>query len=140
MFRKVVVGANESATAAQAVRRAAELVRMTGGELHLVTAYRPKTVQAKNLPSEFRDVATSDPADAVLDDLTSVLKTLGVDPTVHASTGDPADAVVRIAGDVNADLIVVGNKGMRGARRVLGSVPNSVAHNARCSVLILDTT
>jgi nucleotide-binding universal stress UspA family protein len=41
---------------------------------------------------------------------------------------------------LSVNPIVVGNKGMRGARRVLGSVPNSVAHLAPCSVLIVDTT
>jgi nucleotide-binding universal stress UspA family protein len=50
------------------------------------------------------------------------------------------DAILRVADEVNADLIVVGNKGMRGAGRVLGSVPNSVAHKATCSVLIVRTT
>jgi nucleotide-binding universal stress UspA family protein len=54
--------------------------------------------------------------------------------------GDPSEAIVRIADEVNADLIVVGNRGMKGARRVLGSVPNSVAHGANCSVAIIDTT
>ena len=43
------------------------------------------------------------------------------------------------AAEVEADLIVVGNKGMTGVRRVLGSVPNSVAHSAPCSVLIAFT-
>jgi nucleotide-binding universal stress UspA family protein len=58
---------------------------------------------------------------------------------VHAASGDPADAIVQTAERVGADLIVVGNKGMKGVRRVLGSVPNAVAHGAPCSVLIVDT-
>jgi nucleotide-binding universal stress UspA family protein len=57
----------------------------------------------------------------------------------HAKAGSPADAICEVATDVQADLIVVGNKGMSGARRILGSVPNSVAHQAPCSVLIADT-
>ncbi len=57
----------------------------------------------------------------------------------YPATGDPADAIVRVADQIGADLIVVGNKGMKGVRRVLGSVPNSVAHQANCSVLIVDT-
>jgi nucleotide-binding universal stress UspA family protein len=140
MFEKVVVGANESATAAQAVRAAAEFARMTGGELHIVTAYQPKAVSGGNLPAEFRDTMITNPADMVLDDVASVVKTLGVEPVVHAATGGAADALVRIAEEIDADVIVVGNKGMKGARRALGSVPNSVAHHAPCSVLIIDTT
>ena len=54
--------------------------------------------------------------------------------------GDPADGLVKVADEVKADLMVVGNKGMRGARRILGSVPNKVARGAGCSVLIADTT
>ncbi len=55
--------------------------------------------------------------------------------------GDPADAILKVAEDVEADLIVVGNKGMTGARRfLLGSVPNKVSHHAPCSVFIARTT
>ena len=72
--------------------------------------------------------------------LSDLVKERGLEPVVHAAEGDPTDAIVRIAEDVGADLIVVGNKGMKGVRRVLGSVPNSVAHKAPCSVLIADTT
>jgi nucleotide-binding universal stress UspA family protein len=64
----------------------------------------------------------------------------GVASETHPATGDPADALITVADREGADLIVVGNKGMKGARRVLGSVPNSVAHRASCSVLILPTT
>ena len=64
----------------------------------------------------------------------------GVEAEFHAATGEPAEAVVRVASRIGADLIVVGNKGMRGAKRVLGSVPNSIAHHAPSAVLIVDTT
>jgi nucleotide-binding universal stress UspA family protein len=59
---------------------------------------------------------------------------------MHASKEDPGHALIKIAEEIDADLIVVGNRGMKGARRVLGSIPNSVAHGASCSVLIVDTT
>jgi nucleotide-binding universal stress UspA family protein len=140
MFQKMVVGANESATAAQAVRVAAELARLTEAELHIVTAAAPRSVQGRRVPAEFRSTVTADFADTVLADVASVVKAAGVEPVVHAASGGPADALVRIAEEVGADVIIVGNKGMRGARRVLGSVPNSVAHHAPCSVLIVDTT
>ena len=52
--------------------------------------------------------------------------------------GDPAEVLVRLAADCGADLLVIGNKGMQ--RRVLGSVPKSVAHNADCSVLVVKRT
>ena len=59
--------------------------------------------------------------------------------TRTASVKGAASAILGIAESEDADLIVVGNRGMTGARRVLGSVPNSVAHGARCAVLIVPT-
>ena len=68
----------------------------------------------------------------------SIVIAAAIPMTKHVLSGDPADAIVRVATDVRADLIVVGNKGMQ--RRILGSIPNTVAHRAPCSVLILATT
>ena len=65
----------------------------------------------------------------------------GVDAETLARQGDPADAILDVAEEKRADLIVVGNKGMTGAKRfLLGSVPNKVCHHAPCSVLIIRTT
>jgi nucleotide-binding universal stress UspA family protein len=58
----------------------------------------------------------------------------------HARFGSPAEVLCDIAGHLQSDLIVVGNRGMQGGRRFLGSVPNSVSHHAPCSVLIVDTS
>jgi nucleotide-binding universal stress UspA family protein len=64
----------------------------------------------------------------------------GVDVKTHAIVGSPADVMIDLATEIDADLIVVGSKGMQGARRMIGSVPNSVAHNAPCDVLVAKTT
>ena len=62
------------------------------------------------------------------------------DVHTHAREGDPADAILDVAEEQGSDLIVVGNKGMSGAKRfLLGSVPNKVSHHAPCSVLIVRT-
>jgi nucleotide-binding universal stress UspA family protein len=118
---------------------AAAVAQLSGGKLHLVTAYDPKMVRTEDLPGEFKYSSTIHPADALLDGLSQIVKQRGLETIVHAATGDPAEAIVQIAEQVGADLIVVGTKGMKGMRRVLGSVPNSVAHSAHCSVLIADT-
>jgi nucleotide-binding universal stress UspA family protein len=76
----------------------------------------------------------------VLADLSSRARSAGVEVKIHGKAGAPADAICEVAAEVDADLIIVGNKGMKGVRRVLGSVPNSVAHQAPCSVLIAATT
>jgi nucleotide-binding universal stress UspA family protein len=67
------------------------------------------------------------------------LTNLGVASEGHVWKGEPADALVRIADEQAAQMIVVGNRGMTGARRVLGSVPNRVSHHASCDVLIVPT-
>jgi len=139
MFETVVVGADDSSTARQAVMVAAEIARLHGGRLHIVTAYDPKSVSFQDLPPELRLTTTVHPADSLLLDLSAVVRQWGLEPVVHAATGDPDDAIVRVAEQEKADLVVVGNKGMKGGRRLLGSIPNSVAHKAPCSVLLVDT-
>ena len=139
MYKTVVVGADDSATAREAVIVAADVAQAGGGKLHIVTAYDPKSVSVEHLPTDVR-YSADHPAEALLRRLSDLVSERGLEPVVHATEGDAADAIVRIAEDVEADLIVVGNKGMKGVRRVLGSVPNSVAHKAHCSVLIADTT
>ncbi len=140
MFETVLVGADSSATALKAVATAIELSKIHGSALHIITAYKPESVRAVELPPEFQYSANVHPADALLSELGALAKGAGLDAEFHPATGEPAEAIVRVAVRIGADLIVVGNKGMRGARRVLGSVPNSIAHQAPCSVLIVDTT
>jgi nucleotide-binding universal stress UspA family protein len=139
VFSTVVVGADDSSTAREAVMIAADVAQSGGAVLHIVTAYDPKSVRADDLPEELRFSAMH-PAEALLRRLSVLVRERGLEPVVHAAEGDPVDAIVAVAESVDADLIVVGNKGMKGVRRVLGSVPNSVAHKAPCSVLIADTT
>jgi len=67
-------------------------------------------------------------------------RTKGVAVTTHVVRGNPADEIIAVAAKEGVDVVVVGNKGMRGAKRVLGSVPNAVAHKAPSSVLIVNTT
>jgi nucleotide-binding universal stress UspA family protein len=140
MFRNVIVGADDSPTALEVVHTAARLAALFDATLHVVTAYDPKHTGGEQLPGEFRNTVVSHPADMLLGDLGRIVSEAGLEPRLHAAAGDPADALVEVATKEEADLIVVGNKGMKGARRVLGSVPNSVAHHAPCSVLIVDTT
>jgi len=138
MFDTVVVGADDSATAAKAVAAAIELVALSGGTLHIVTAYKPAPRSVSGVPAEFKGSIQPDShAQSLLDDLASRARTASVQVEVHALVGDPAEAVTSTADRVDADLIVVGSQGMR--RRVLGSVPHSIAHSAGCAVLVVKT-
>jgi len=141
MFSSVVVGTDGSDTADETVRHAISIAKLSGATLHIVTAYKPRPVRTGSVPEEFRDQLASDgSADALLEDQCSRARTAGIEVQGHTGTGDPAEAIVRVAEQEHADLIVVGNKGMAGVRRVLGSVPNSVAHQAPCAVFIVQTT
>ena len=83
----------------------------------------------------------ADPIVKYLETTAAVAREAGVTVNVYPRQGDPADAILDVAEERGADLIVVGNKGMTGAKRfLLGSVPNKVSHHAPCSVLIIRTT
>jgi nucleotide-binding universal stress UspA family protein len=147
MFSSIVVGTDGSDTAAQAVRQAVDMARALGATLELVSAYAP--VSEQRLRAERRDAPTdvqwaTSPrveVEASLADAAEEASAAGVETHTHARQGDPADVIVELAEERNADLIVVGNKGMTGAKRfLLGSVPNKISHHAPCSVLIVRTT
>lgn len=151
MFERIVVGVNQASTAASAAERALELGELTGGEVHLVCALRespkgeplsamvPGAALAGGTPPTGApgqgDARTH--AEHFLARLRRSSKTRS---HAHVLPGEPAEVVLQVADEVDADLIVVGNKGMHGARRVLGSVPNTISHQADCSVLIVQTT
>ena len=123
MFHTIVVGSDDSNTARQAVVTAADIARMSGGSLVIVTVFDPKSVRVQDLPADLRLSTTVHPADVLLSSLAQIGRERGVAVSVEAVTGAPAEGVVKVAEQVGADLIVVGNKGMKGTRRVLGSVP-----------------
>jgi nucleotide-binding universal stress UspA family protein len=130
----------------EAVRQAAQLAKATGGSLDLVSAYQADNQVAAPLEDRLERPADvpeggRERVNFALDSAAGLAKREGVDVQAHAEHGDPADAIIGVAEKVNADLIVVGNKGMTGARRfLLGSVPNKVSHHAPCSVFIIRTT
>jgi nucleotide-binding universal stress UspA family protein len=144
MFKSIVVGTNGTETADIALSRAVDLARLTGATLHVVSAYEPAPahVGGSRPPAEAAEWAISPhfKVDAVLDHATDVAKGGGVDIQVHGPKGDAASAILAVAEQNDADLIVLGSKGMQGARRVLGSVPNKVSHKAPCDLMIVQTT
>jgi nucleotide-binding universal stress UspA family protein len=122
MFGSIVVGTDGSEAGNEAVRQAVELARVVGAELLVVSAF----------------VTTSDDVAPLLGEAVAVAQAAGVAVQALPRPGDPADALLDVAEERDADLIVVGNKGTSGARRfLLGSVPNRVSHHAPCSVLII---
>jgi nucleotide-binding universal stress UspA family protein len=147
MFKSIVVGTDGSDTAKEAVRQAVDLARAVGAKVNIVSAYRP--VDEGRLRRERREVPQDlqwminprEDVEALLRDAQDTAREQSVEVEGFPREGDPADALIDIAEEEKADLIVVGNRGMTGASRfVLGSVPNKVSHHAPCSVMIVRTT
>ena len=144
-YRAIAVGTDGSATATAAVRRAAALAATLDVPLHVINAYRPAPVlawagapEAPIAAEALGDCLAAIAADSegLIGRTVNDLRVTGVKAAGHAVPGDPAMAILAVAVAQGVDLIVVGNKGMHGARRILGSVPNAVSHTASCDVLI----
>jgi nucleotide-binding universal stress UspA family protein len=146
MFSTIVVGTDGSETANEAVAVAMHLARQDGAVVHLVHVIKasPSGTPVTQVGSSVAvrgDVAMTrevrDAAHAILEKAGAGNRDLNIQ--THIATGSPADGLIEMADRLGADLIVVGSKGMRGARRLIGSVPNSIAHGANCNVLIAKT-
>jgi nucleotide-binding universal stress UspA family protein len=148
VIRAIVVGTDGSETAEKAVREAAALASQVGASIDIVSAYAPNSNQrlreeGRQAPEDTQwRLTVREDVDAKLRDAQGIAEEAGVtEVNLHAREGDPADAILDVAEERDSDLIVVGNKGMSGAKRfLLGSVPNKVSHHAPCSVLIVRTT
>ena len=145
MFRSIVVGIDGSDTAREAVRQATTLASSVGARIELVSAYEPvsdaRLREAVAVPRDLHWIINPRAdVETTLEEAAAEIRAAGVDVEVFARQGDPADAILDVAEERGSDLIVIGNKGMTGAKRfLLGSVPNKVSHHAPCSVLIIRT-
>jgi nucleotide-binding universal stress UspA family protein len=147
MYGSIVVGTDGSDTAKEAVRQAKELAKNLGSQLKLVSAYEPVPEarlrqERKDIPEDIQHLVNPrEDVEAVLKEAAEEIREAGVQVETFPREGDPADAILDLAEEQNADLIIVGNKGMTGTRRfLLGSVPNKVSHHAPCNVMIIRTT
>jgi nucleotide-binding universal stress UspA family protein len=134
-----VVGIDGSETAARAAVRAGELARATGGRVHVVCAFTRRDATTINVGSDSFVLSSLTTAEQVAEQQASAYRSQGIDATAAARSDKPASALLAEAAEVDADLIIVGNRRMQGVGRLLGSVANEVAHNAPCDVLIVKT-
>jgi len=138
----IVVGVDGTETAARAAEQALRLARGLGATLHVVTAFEGNKASLHGANYE-RAVLFGDPqekAEATARTVAEGLQAEGVEIESYAAVGTPAQALIAHAEKYEASVIVVGNRRMKGLARVLGSVANSVAHEAQCNVYIADTT
>jgi nucleotide-binding universal stress UspA family protein len=133
----VAVGTDGSETASEAVRQAAEFARRFDAKLVLLSAFKesappPDADEAQwaySPAAQLREILSRTEAQ---------MNEQGIECSTAVEEGEPAEVLVRLADECNADVLVIGNRGVQ--RKVLGSVPNSVAHKADCSVLVVKTT
>jgi nucleotide-binding universal stress UspA family protein len=119
------------------------LASAVGAEVHVVSAFVPlRGLRIEGRPEDTANLQATLPDMAVErthSEAATTVRQAGVDVVTHAIRGNAADALLSVAEDVGASTIIVGSRGMHGARRLLGSIPNGVAHAARCNVLIVYT-
>lgn len=143
MYESIVVGTDGSETSQRAVAEATRLAEAMGSMVHVVSAFEPlRGARIAGAPEGAAKVWAVRPdasVQSIIDEAVSAIRLRKVEVKSHTVTGDPADALLDVAQEQDADLIVVGNQGMHGVGRVLGSVPNKVSHRARCHVLIVAT-
>jgi nucleotide-binding universal stress UspA family protein len=139
MISTIAVATDGSATASKAVETARDLARRLDAKVVLLSAFKESAAQSRGDSIEAQ-WATSNSARVreILSRAEDEMRREEIDCATRVEEGDAADVVVQLASECGADLLVIGNKGMQ--RRVLGSVPNTIAHRAPCSVLVVKTT
>jgi nucleotide-binding universal stress UspA family protein len=147
-YQTVVVGTDGSETSFRAVDRAAALAHDADASLVIACAYSPS--HDKNLahdqdvlgPDAAYQIVGSAPAeDTVSRARDRAVKAGAVNVETVVVQGKPADTLSKIVKDRNADLLVVGNRGLNTlAGRIIGSVPLDVARHTPTDVLIVHTT
>ncbi|HEX6264742.1 MAG TPA: AarF/UbiB family protein, partial [Actinomycetota bacterium] len=135
---RVMVGTDRSETATRAVAWAASFAERFGAELHVVQVIVPE-----HAADTEHGAAEATRARSAADEL-QVYTTQLAGERGHAHVvidDDPAMAIVRSSEDHAVDVLIVGNAGMAGRKEfLLGNVPNRISHNARCTVIIVNTT
>lgn len=140
MGNVIVVGVDGSGTAGKAAEAAAQLALGTHRVLHVVTAYDEDETFAFGVGSDHYVVSSMDRAEHLAETVAETLRRPGLDVTSGAGVGKPHDVLIEEAKRLDAEVIAVGNRRMQGPGRLLGSVANSVAHQAPCDVYIVKTT
>jgi nucleotide-binding universal stress UspA family protein len=145
-YASIVVGTDGSPTAERAVAHAASMAKGDGARVVIVTAFTPGATGLEgtnSVPDDLRFALTDRvQAEELAERGRAIAKGAGVDKVVvQAIDGEPANVLLDAAKDFDADLIVVGSKGLTSAAHfILGSVAASVAHHAPCDVLVAHTT
>jgi nucleotide-binding universal stress UspA family protein len=134
--QSIVVGTDGSDTAERAVDRAGAIARAFGATIHVVSVYSDDKTPLVGAGRQGDRVHAQQAVDRAQERLAKE----GVQSEAHVSNREAGRELVAIADETRAQMIVVGNRGMTGAKRLLGSVPNYVSHHAHCDVVIVRST
>jgi nucleotide-binding universal stress UspA family protein len=135
----IVVGVDGSETALKAAHTARDLAASLGATLHVVSAFDSDRTEFYGSGSDKWIVSDAGNAEKVAKIVAEGLRRLATCGGISDIGVGRAEALINEAERTGAQMIVVGNRRMRGIGRVLGSVANSVAHNAPCDVYIAKT-
>jgi nucleotide-binding universal stress UspA family protein len=149
MYKSIVVGTNGTDKDLAVVGHAAALAKISGATIHIAHGFKPVTSIAAGIADSAPGAASIDfdaldeaieaENETAIASARAVAAEAGVSAIEHSLGGEPADVLMELARDLNADLIVVGNHGMHTKKRFFqGSVANRVVHHATCSVLVVD--
>ncbi|GAB3654745.1 universal stress protein [Zhihengliuella somnathii] len=141
MSGTVIVGVDGSTTSFKAATRAATVAAGLGATLTVVTAYAKDSTEVVEIGNDTWVLDSAEQADKLTNQVAFKLREVvpGATIVTKAVKGKPTEALVTAAEEEEAQLIVVGNVGMKGLGRVLGSVATSVAHNSPCDVYVVKT-
>jgi nucleotide-binding universal stress UspA family protein len=144
-YQTVLVGTDGSDSSLRAVDRAAQIAAGAGAKLIVATAYFPQSEDARAadvLKDEGYKMSGNAPIYAILREAKDRAQAAGAKNVEEkAVVGAPVDALVDLAEEISADLLVVGNVGLSTiAGRLLGSVPANVARRSKSDVLIVHTS
>lgn len=139
MANVILVGVDGSKTARDAARTAAEVAAGSGAKLYVCTAFGTPDDESSTADASLMLNSPADAAEGIARRAADELRSVVPDVESIHIYGKPAEALIEEAVRLDARLIVVGNKRMQGVTRVLGSVANSVSHNAPCDVYIVKT-
>src|SRR5215216_3724580 len=140
MASSIVIGTDGSDHADRALDEAIAIARRDGATLHIVTAFPDPAIIRQRMTSgaTTSSVNLSEVADSVLARAAARAQEKGVTDDTHAGESDPAEAILQVASAQEADLIVVGSRGLSGVQRfLLGSVSSKVSEHAACNVMIV---
>jgi nucleotide-binding universal stress UspA family protein len=148
-YQTVVVGTDGSESSLRAVARAGALAGACGATLVIACAYLPTEADDRELAraqdvlrDEAYQVVGSHPAEDTVRTASERAGAAGAQKVrTVAVEGSPVEALLDVVRRENADLLVVGNRGLAGIKgRVLGSVPADATRRSQCDVLVVHTT